>query len=313
MKESVIGIDVGKYELVIYWEGQYIALKNDEKAFQAWFKKHAEALKKVRLIVYEPTGGYERTLQKCLDLNGLPYRRVHANHVRAYAKATGLLAKTDRIDAKLLAEFAIRMELTPKAVTLTEPALKALLTRREQLIGMRLQERNRLDTCDAILAKWIEKNIKQLTKQMEDLEEEIEALEKERPAIKKLMALYTSIPGIGRITALQLIVDLPELLEENDKTLAALVGLAPWNHDSGTKIGRRRTRGGRTRIRSLLYMAALVASRFNPDLEKFYMKLKQKGKVAKVALIAVAHKLLTILRSVAQRQTPWVPVLETKK
>lgn len=310
MKSSVIGIDVGKYELVVYWDGKYFNLQNDEKELKSWIKKHKKALETVTLIVYEPTGGYERTLQKCLDLSQLPYRRVHANRVRDYAKSTGMLAKTDRIDAKILAEYAVRMELVAKPVKPSEPRLKALLTRREQLIGMRLQEKNRLDTCDPLLRKWIEKNIKQLTKQLEELEEEIKRYEKENGAVEHLLALYTSIPGIGRVTGLQLIVDLPELLDENDKTLAALVGLAPWNKDSGTKIGRRRTRGGRTRIRGLLYMAALVAARCNPELKQFYMKLKQKGKATKVALIAVAHKLLTIVRSVAQRQTPWVAVLE---
>lgn len=310
MKSSVIGIDIGKYELVVYWDGKFFNIKNDEKEFKSWLKKHSKGLKAVTLIVYEPTGGYERTLQKFLDLNCLPYRRVHANKVRDYAKSTGMLAKTDRIDAKMLAEYGSRMELVAKPIKPSEPLLKALLTRREQLIGMRLQEKNRLETCDPLLAKWIEKNIKQLTKQLEEIEEKIKIFEKENPMVEKLLALYTSIPGIGRVTGLQLVVDLPELLDHNDKTLAALVGLAPWNKDSGKKVGRRQTRGGRTRIRGLLYMAALVAARCNPELKKFYMKLKQKGKATKVALIAVAHKLLAIARSVAQRQTPWVAVLE---
>ena len=310
MKGSVIGIDVGKYELVIYLNGKFTTIKNDEKEFQAWFRNNHDAIKEARLIIYEPTGGYERNLQTCLTLNKLPHRRVHANHVRAYAKATGMDAKTDRIDAKMLAEFGERMQLTAKAVEPSEPALKALLTRREQLIGMRLQEKNRLDTCDGLLGKWIKKNIKQLDRQIDEIEEEIKKYEKEHANVEKLVALYTSIPGIGKVTALQLVVDLPELLNESDKTLAALVGLAPWNRDSGTKIGRRITRGGRTRIRGLLYMAALVAARFNPELKRFYMKLKQKGKATKVALIAVAHKLLIILRSIAQRQTPWIPMLE---
>lgn len=211
MKGSVIGIDVGKYELVMHWNDQYITIKNDEKELKIWFKKHAQALKEVGLIVYEPTGGYERKLQNFLELHQLPYRRVHANHVRAYAKATGTLAKTDKIDSKILSEFAIRMELVPKAIVAVEPVLKALLTRREQLIAMRLQEKNRLDTCDAVLAKWIEKNIKQLSKQIDDIEDEINHFIKGNPGVEKLLKLYTSIPGVGKITALQLIVDLPEL------------------------------------------------------------------------------------------------------
>lgn len=253
MKGSVIGIDVGKYECVVYCGGHFTTIKNDEKSLAKWIAKEAEKLKEIKLIVYEPTGGYERKLQNCLIQNKLPHRRVHANHVRAYAKATGLEAKTDKVDAKLLSTFGERMELTAQTVKDSEPVLKSLLTRREQLMNMQTQEKNRLDTCDTVLSKWIQKNLKYLAKQLELLEEEIKRYEKTHPEVEKLLALYTSVPGIGRVTGLQLIVDLPELLHENDKTLAALAGLAPWNNDSGTKIGRRRTRGGRTRIRSLLW------------------------------------------------------------
>lgn len=246
----------------------------------------------------------------CLEQNNLPHRRVHANHVRAYAKASGIEAKTDKIDAKVLAEFAIRMEMKAKPEKQQFEALKGLLTRREQLIGMRMQEKNRLDTCDKLVGKWISKNIEQLTKQIEQIEKAIDEEVDKDDGIKKLYTLYSSIPGIGRITGLQLIVDLPELLVSHEKTLAALVGLAPWNRDSGKTRGRRRTRGGRTRIRGLLYMAALVAARCNPEIKAYYKKLKGKGKATKVALIAVAHKLLKILRSIAQRQTPWTPAME---
>ena len=155
-----------------------------------------------------------------------------------------------------------------------------------------------------------QKNIRQLTKQIEKIEEAIDHELDQDEKLKKLYKLYSSIPGVGKITGLQLIVDLPELLFEHDKTLAALVGLAPWNRDSGKMVGRRRTHGGRTRIRGLLYMAAMVASRCNPELKAYYKKLKKKGKASKVAFIAVAHKLLKILRSIAHRQTPWVAAVK---
>lgn len=174
---------------------------------------------------------------------------------------------------------------------------------------MRAQEKNRLDTCDPLVKQLIDKHIKHLTKEIEKIDKAIKEHEEANPKIKKLVDLYTSVPGIGRIVALQLVTDLPELETENDKKIAALVGVAPWNHDSGLKSGRRRTKGGRTQVRSLLYMAALVAMRCNPELNKFYNQLKQKGKASKVALIAIVHKLLYILRSIAQRQTPWIPVL----
>jgi transposase len=309
MKDSVIGIDVGKYELVIYWSSNFITIKNEEKALKCWLEENQAYLDEVKLFVYEPTGGYERNLQNVLEQKKLPYRRVHANHVRSYAKATGMDAKTDRIDAKILAEYGKRMELTARPLIPSEPALKALITRREQLLDMRLQENNRLETCQDILKKWINKNIKQLNKQILEVEESIKKYIKDNVQVKEKVELYTSIPGVGKITALQLIVDLAELATKSDKTLAALVGLAPWNRDSGTKIVRRKTRGGRTKIRGLLYMSALVATRCNPDLKKFYLKLKQKVKATKVALIAVAHKLLLILRSIAHRQTPWTTAL----
>ncbi len=304
MKSPVVGIDVGKYELVVYLNGDHYTVNNEVQALKTWFKQHAAALKEVDLIVFEPTGGYERMLKTCLDDNVLPYRRVHANHVRAYAKAAGIA------NAKMLAEFAIRMEIKAKPEKQQYEVLKALLTRREQLIEMRLQDKNRLETCEKLVGKWIEKNIKQLTKQIEQIEKEIDSEIIKDDGLRKLYQLYSSIPGIGKITSLQLIVDLPELLIEHDKTLAALVGLAPWNRDSVKMMGRRRTRGGRTRVRGLLYMAALVAARCNPQLKNYYKKLKDKGKASKVALIAVAHKLLKILRSIAQRQTPWTPAME---
>lgn len=307
MKRSVIGIDIGKYELVVYWNERYEVMLNNSANIITWLTKNRSSLSKIDLIVYESTGGYERELKKCLIDHKLPFRQVHANHVRAFAKASGVEAKTDKIDAKIIAEYAVRMDVQAKAVIQRNEALKALLTRRKQLIDMRLQEKNRLDTSDKLLAKWINKNIACLDRQITQVEDAIDKQTEEDHETKRLYKLYSSIPGIGRVTGLQLVVDLPELLNENDKTLAALVGLAPWNHDSGRMHGRRRTRGGRCQIRGLLYMAALVAARCNQDMKCFYNRLKGKGKASKVALIAVAHKLLMILRSVAQRGTPWVP------
>ncbi len=309
MKSTVIGIDVGKHELAIFWQDKNFLLKNDEIEIEKWIEKQAGGLRQVSLIAYEPTGGYERKLQNVLQKKQLPHRRVHANHVRDYARASGVNAKTDRIDAKVIADYATRMEITAKA-EIADPNLKALLTRRRQLIDMRTQEKNRLDTCDPLIKKLIEKHVNHLTKEIGKVDKTIKECEVTKPKIKKLVDLYTSVPGIGRTVALQLVADLPELETADNKKLAALVGVAPWNHDSGLKSGRRRTKGGRTQVRSLLYMAALVAARFNPELNKFYNKLKQKGKASKVALIAIAHKLLYILRSIAQRQTPWVAVLE---
>src|SRR3990167_6197272 len=255
MKRSVIGIDIGKYELVVYWEGRFVKLANESSVLSNWLTEKKQELSKVDLIVFEATGGYERLLKQLLTQHKILFRQVHANHVRAFAKASGIAAKTDEIDAKVIAEYAQRMGVEAKPIIARNDALKALLTRRKQLIDMRLQEKNRLDTCDKLLAKWVNKNIACLDKQVAQVEVAISKEVDKDPETKRLYELYSSIPGIGKITGLQLIVDLPELLVENDKTLAALVGLAPWNHDSGRMKGRRRTRGGRSQVRGLLYMA----------------------------------------------------------
>jgi transposase len=307
MKRSVIGIDIGKYELVAYCDGRYEKFSNNHMALAKWFASKSKWLRTVDLVAFEATGGYERLLKKLLIDNQIPFRQIHANHIRAFANASGISAKTDEIDARVITEYANKLDIQAKPVISRNEALKTLITRRKQLLEMRLQEKNRLDTCDKLATKWINKNIVNLSKQIDQVETAIdEEIEKDGES-KRLYELYSSIPGIGKVISLQLITDLPELLTENDKTLAALVGLAPWNHDSGRISGRRRTRGGRTQIRGLLYMAALVAARCNPELRIFYQKLKNKGKATKVALIAIAHKLLIVLRSVAQRGTAWVP------
>jgi transposase len=307
MEDCVIGIDVGKYELVIYWNGKYHTVNNEPSDLKGWLKKYITDITQVKLIVFEPTGGYERNVKTCLRESNIPYRMVHANHVRDHARSLGIYAKTDKIDAKILVDFAISKKIEARVEIEEYPRLKVLLTRREQLIDMRLQERNRLDKSDKLLVKFINKHITNLTKLLAEIEKAIETELRKNEALQEQFDLYSSVPGIGMVTGLQLIVDLPELRIEDDKRLAALVGIAPYNKDSGTRIGRRRTRGGRSRIRSLLYMAALVAARCDPTMKKFYKKLRDKGKAPKVALIAVAHKLLILLRCIAQRQSPWVP------
>lgn len=310
MKRAVIGIDVGKHELSIFWKNKNYVVENSPESISMWFKKHIVLKKGNPLIVYEPTGGYEKKLQKFLNENNWSHKRVHANHVRAYAKALGVHVKTDRVDARMIADYAERMEIKENDTKAKHADLKALLTRREQLVTMRAEEKNRLDTCDILLTKLINQHIEQLTANIAEVDETIKQYEKTYQDVQKAVKLYTSVPGIGRIIALQLFVDLPELEKTDNKKLAALVGLAPYNRDSGLMVGRRRTYGGRTRIRGLLYMAALVASRCYPELKRFYLKLKQKGKASKVALVAVAHKLLAVLHSVAKRQEPWAPILE---
>jgi transposase len=303
--KTIIGIDVGKTELFIYWNDKIISIANDYKAIVVWLKKNVKQLKVVSLIAFEPTGGYELSLIKALSKVDLPYCMVHANHVRNFAKANGILAKTDRIDAKVIAEFATAMNIQPKKL-IHDNKLKDLLNRRDQLVNIRTQEKNRLEKQQSLeMGKDIKKHIRWLTKQITALELKMKKYLDENQEINQAAKLYQSTPGIGVLTSLRIITDLPELLTYPINKLSALVGVAPINCDSGKLRGRRYIRGGRSKIRSYLYLAALSAIRYNPLIKRFYQKLRQKGKAAKVALVAAMHKLLFIIKSVADRQTPW--------
>jgi len=306
--KQIIGIDIGKAELVVFWQGKNFSILNECVTIKKWLQKHHDNLQQVSLIVFEPTGGYENKLINELTLMGLPYRMVHANHVRAYAKATGLLAKTDRIDARIIADFAKAMNLEPKAKFNQYTELKEQLNRREQLVYIRAQEKNRLEVVSSIMQKDIESHIRWLSKKIEKIEANMNTYIKQANQLKELIDLLQSIPGIGKLTAIRIIVDLPELTSLPFKKLAALVGVAPLNYDSGKMRGKRYIRGGRSKIRSALYLATLSAIRYNSVIKAYYQKLRQKGKPGKVAMVAAIHKLLAIIKSVAERKTPWVEV-----
>ena len=309
--ETIIGIDVGKLELFIYWNQKTISILNSYETITLWLKQNKKQLKESSLIAFEATGGYEAELKKSLNKAEIPYRMVHANHVRNFAKANGVLAKTDKIDAKIIAEYALNMNIAPKRLSEENSELKALLDRREQLVRTRSQEKNRLEKPSSVLMrKNIEKHIAWLTKEIKHLERDIQNKVKESSKLSKLAKLYQSIPGVGLLTSLHLISNLPELETSSSKTLSSLVGVAPFNRDSGKMRGKRYIRGGRGRIRSYLYLSSLSAIRYNPLIKKFYNKLKQKGKPSKVALVASMHKLLSIVKSITDRQTPWVDYIQ---
>lgn len=305
--EHIIGIDVAKDELVIFCNGNNFSIKNNSTAIKKWFNNQKKNNISIKLVVFEPTGGYERLLAFYLEDNQLPYRMVHANHVRAFAKAKGILAKTDNIDAEVLASFAKTMELEPKSCIHPYPKLKDILDRRDQLVEMRVQESNRLETLqDKYVKSSIDKHIRYMTKQIDAIEQEANKIIKDNEELQLMVELYQSIPGIGLLTAMRLLVDLPELCTHDDKQIAALVGVAPMNQDSGNHRGKRKIKAGRPRVRSILYLAVLTGIRYNPVLKQFYQRLRAKGKNGKVAVVASIRKMLTILRSVAQRKSPWV-------
>jgi len=305
--KTFIGIDVSKHTLAIYANEKHFTIKNDEEALDKWLQESKSLIGDDFLLVYEPTGGYEKILAKYIKANDLPGRRVHANHVRAYAKALGILAKTDKLDAKVIAEFArMRALEAQEKFELHEP-LRALLQRREQLLSMKKQESNRLETLDSkVIRKQIKAHILSLLKQVAAIESAIKEYVAGDEELGTQLKRIESIPGVGHLTSTIVIAYLPELLIADDKAIAALVGVAPMSRDSGNKSGKRSIVGGRTQIRNVLYMAALTATQHNPVLKEFYNRLrKEKGKPFKVAIVAVMRKLLMIIKSVATRGTEW--------
>ena len=262
------------------------------------------------LIVLEATGGYELALVAALAAAGLPVVVANPRQVHDFARATGQLAKTDRIDAGVLALFAerVRPDVRPIADEALH-ALDALLTRRRQLLEMLQAERNRLGQALGRHARPVRQSLKQhvayLERELRVTDTELERRVRESPAWREHEDLLRSVPGVGRVTALTLIGELPELGRLSRKQIAKLVGVAPMARDSGTLRGRRVIGAGRASVRAVLYMAALVATRRNPVIRAFYQRLLAAGKPKKLALTACIRKLLTILNAMVRSRTPW--------
>lgn len=302
-----VGIDVSKHRLDIHARpsGESWSVANDAQG-------HAELARKLgsmspALVVIEATGGYQASVVAELGANAIPVAVVNPRQVRDFAKATGRLAKTDAIDAAILARFAesIRPEPRPMPDEITVE-LQALVTRRRQLIDMRTAETNRLETCRVQqVRRNIQKMINMLTKQIGKVDDDIDTTIRNSPIWREREDLLSSVIGVGSTTARTLLTQLPELGSLNRREIAALVGLAPFNNDSGKRSGVRSIRGGRSDVRAVLYMATVVAVRFNPQLQAVYVRLLAAGKRKKVALIACARKLLTILNAMMRTKTPW--------
>jgi len=254
------------------------------------------------LLVLEATGGYDKTLRLALAAKGARFSRVNPGKARDFARAAGFLAKTDRVDAVMLA--AMGQALALGGETIVDPAreaLAALVKRRDQLVDMRAQEKTRLSECpDKKLRADLEAHITWLSKRVARLNLEIAVVCKKNATIAALMALTQTAPGVGNVTACVIAALLPELGQRSSKTIAALAGLAPFAADSGLWRGQRRIRGGRRRVRQALYMAALSAVRRDPGFKAFYLRLRGAGKNAKLALIAVARKLLVRLNAMVR-------------
>jgi transposase len=302
------GIDVAKarLDIAVRPTGEQWSAPNDEAGI-------AEVVTGLQasaptLIVLEASGGLELPVTAALAAAGLSVAVVNPRQVRDFARATGRLAKTDTLDAQVLARFAETIQPTPRPVPDAQAQeLTALLARRRQLIAMSVAERQRLGSALPAVRVRIETHIAWLDQELASVESELRRTIRESTLWRVKDRLLRSVPGVGPVLATTLIAELPELGSLNRKEVAALVGVAPLNRDSGSLRGRRTVWGGRRRVRTALYMATLVATRHNPLLRSFYERLCGAGKAKKVALTACMHKLLTILNAMVKHDAAWCP------
>jgi len=299
------GIDVSKATLdLATLTGLTLQVTNDEPGVAALVAERRKA--PPTLVVLEATSGYQAVVVAALRVARIPVAVVNPRQVRDFAKALGKLAKTDAIDAAVLARFAEAVRPTPRdPVDEETAALEALLTRRRQVVEMITAETNRLRQARKTVRPSIEATITFLRRQLADINRDLDTAIRNSPVWREKDDLLRSVPGIGRVVATTLLCELPELGRLNRKQAAALVGVAPFNRDSGKMRGRRSIFGGRASVRAALYMATLCASKRNPVISTFYDRLVAAGKRKKVALVACMRKLITILNSMMRDNAHW--------
>lgn len=309
MVKCFVGVDVSKTQLDVYISKGNLSfqLPNTPKGIEQFLEK-VKHCAPISLIVCEPTGGYERLLvDNCLSAE-LPIHRAHPNKIRYFAKASGHLAKTDQIDAKVIAHFAELFSLKHNVKPLAREKLhlKALSTRRQQLLAEKNRESNRLEVpLPEALKLSIHRHMAWIDQEIDLINKEIESYLNTQAKLQEDVSLITSMPGVGQQTAFAILTALPEIGSIKAAPLTALVGLAPYNRDSGFQKGKRCILGGRASVRKMLYMASVASLRVNKKLRAFYDKLKAQGKPSKVALIAVARKILVILNAMLSKKTCW--------
>lgn len=307
-EKTFIGIDVAKDTLEVFVDtsSKRAVCPNRTRDL----KRLARDLEKLspELIVMEATGGYETPAAIAFTEAGLPFAIVFPRRVRQLALGLGVIAKTDEIDAKVIAYYGRVAGIEPKPLESDElRELAALTTRRTQLVEMRLMEGNRVDTAHPSMRKIIKEHIAWLDRQVRKIEAEIDRRIERSDAWRATRDLLTSVPGVGPVLASTLITELPELGSLSHKKIAALVGVAPFPRDTGKFSGKRFCKGGRNSVRRVLYMAVISATRFNPVIRSFYQRLCENGKRKKVALIACARKMLVILNAMAKNSSQWHP------
>lgn len=308
MVEQFVGIDVSKewLDVACLPDGAQTRCRNDASGISTLIEQMQEL--RPSLLVLEPTAGFETEVVSKLVAAGLPAVVVNAKQVRDFAKALRLLAKTDRIDAKVLALFGQRVRPAIRELPSAEQReLAELLDRRNQLVAMRAQEQTRLSTALAVAKPSLHEHIKWLSERIESLDVDITAKVRTSAAWKVKADLLKAVPGVGKVTIFTLLARLPALGQLNRARIAALAGLAPFNDDSGKRKGERHVCGGRLEVRNVLYMATLSAKRHNPTIRDFFARLTAAGKPFKVAMTACMRKLLTILNAIVRTSQPWAP------
>jgi transposase len=306
--DHFVGIDVAKATLDIASlpDGESWIVTNDDQGL-AELAPRLVALGP-KLVVLEATGGFELLAAITLAQAGLPIAVVNPRQVRDFAKAMGRLAKTDALDAGILADFAQRVRPEPRPLPdAAAQLLESLLTRRRQIVEMLTAEKNRLGFARGPVKRDISQHIRWLEKRLADVDGELQDTVAASPLYQAKAALLRSVPGVGQVTTLTLLATLPELGQLSRHQIAALVGVAPMNRDSGTMRGKRMVWGGRAPVRAVLYMATLVGLKHNPVLRQFYERLRAVGKPFKVAATACMRKLLTILNAMLRHNRRWDP------
>ena len=304
-----VGIDVGKSFLDIYIYEKDLHWQIENKPAQISKLATKLARYKIARIIIEATGGYERMLAAELSERELPAIVIQPMKIRQFANAQGVLAKTDKIDARIIAQFGAVMKAEPRPLPSPEIRhIRDLLARRRQLMEARTQELNRNHKADIALSRSHTRMIKFLDKEFQWIDSQLEKCVSNIDQWKRTSQILLSAPGIGTGVAYTLLGELPELGQVSNRQISALVGLAPFNRDSGLSRGKRRIRGGRAPIRTVLYMAMLSAIQHNPIMKQFYEKLVAQGKHKKVAITACMRKMIVILNTMVRNDTPWQTV-----
>ena len=304
--ETYVGVDVCKrwLDVAVHESRQAWRVSNDAKGFASLIAKLKEI--EPAMIAFEATGGYESRCVKALCEAGLVVGVVNPTRVRRFAQAMGIAAKTDKIDARVIAHYASVAQINPRsAQTPLEERLAAYVERRRQLLSVVVAEKNRLSTCPECMQVDIEEHLAWLEERLANLDKDIQACVEQKAEWQERAQIIDSVPGVGAVTASTMVAELPELGQLNRQKIAALVGVAPFNKDSGPKKGKRKIYGGRAGVRRTLHMAALSAVRFNPVIRAFYQSLLKRGKEKMVALTACMRKMLVIINVLVREGKRW--------